>query len=193
VTAVLPDVSATPPPTGRGATAAGAAAPTVPVRDRPARSPVLVAVAVIALLGALVVAWQLVPRGTRTDPPAAASTPSPTATATDPGSPTTTPSPSPVTSTPDARPGTIAEAAAAYRSALAGGRDDGEASAKAVDELDKLVTEVVKKDREDKAKDVRDRARELKDKGDELVEKGELTASLARELDDAAQEFLRLA
>lgn len=208
--AVLADLEAV----GRGdpATAATAVLPrpapvtseatrTEPVATRASRTPVLLGIGgVLAVVALLVMGWRMLdgsPTQPAADVPASVTaSPSPTDTATPSASTSSTPTPSP-TPPPDtapARPETVDQVAAAFRRELVAGRGDGQASAKAVEELDKLVTEIVQEDREGKPKDVREKARKLDEKIDEMVEKGEITSSsLADTLQEVAQEFLRVA
>lgn len=178
---------------GGDATAVLPPAPTEPIAAPATRRPSWrPAAAAVAVLGLAALAWQVAgpepSTSTEAPPPAAATTASPSPTA------TTDPSPSPTPTATSERPTTVVEATSAFRRVLVAGREAGEASAKAVDELDERVSEIVRKADEGKGGDVRDKARELVEKVDELQEKGELTSpELARRLRDAARELERVA
>lgn len=201
-TAVLPD----------GPHQAGGASlpPTTPV-ERPTGTEdprrdgraVLVGIGTIVAALVLLVAWRaLAPEATEQADAPTASTETPAATeaaeetevAAETEAPTeTTPATEEAPGPPD-RPESVDEAAAAFRQALEAGRAEGGISAKAVEELDQTVSEIVEKGRDDKPEDVQKKAKELQDRIDEHVEKGGITSSsLADRLRDAAQDFRRLA
>lgn len=198
-TAVLPTAAV---PTAPVAPTATSGRPQAGPTRRPGRAPMLLGlggalVVLLVLLGLRMLDSGAPPADASSEAatsptPAASAAPTTTTSATEPTASEPTPTEARSSAAPT-RPETVEEVAAAYRRELVAGRDDGQASGKAVEELDKLVTEIVQKDREDKPKDVRDKARELDDKTAEMVEKGELTASLADMLDDVAQQFLRVA
>lgn len=167
----------------------GDTTPTRPVDPpRPRRAtPVLLGLGGALAALVLVLAWRsLAPDRTSAGPPdPSVATTAPTA-----GPTTTAPSPSPPGERgPPERPETVQEAAAAFRRELVAGRADGRASAKAVEELDKAITEILEKHRDDDRDDVRTKVRELDDRIAELVEKGELDAALAETLADAARDL----
>ncbi len=168
------------------------------------RRPLLLGLAGAVALVVLWVAWRaLVPGAAGPDEaPVAADTTAPTEAAdsttpppgTEPAAPGPTNAVTDQQEDPPGRPETVADAATAFRELLATGRSEGGVSAKAVEELDKLVTEIVQKANEGDNKGVQDKAKDLGTKLDEYVEKGEITSTeLADRLGDAAQDFRRLA
>lgn len=173
-----------------------AAVPTRVVADasRPPRWRWLLAAAVAAaaVLAALGL-WGGWGRGTDDQPEAAADEPTVDAPSTAPAP--TEPSAAATTTAPTApaEPTSVEEGAQRLREQLAEGREAGEMSRKAEEELDKRVTELLKAHREDKPEDVRTRIQELRKQIRELADKGELADERAELLDETARDLLRLA
>ena len=157
-------------------------------RSQPRRSSVPLLVGLIVLV--FVVLWVVGAfddTGAATEDPAASATQT---TAPPPSEPTPTPtaSPSPTPSPSPEGPGTPEEEAQEVRAAIAAARSEGEISAKAEEELDKRLTEVMEKHDEGDREEALKKLDELRDKLDELVEKQEATPEarerLGPELDD---------
>lgn len=152
-----------------------------PTRDR--RSALAaVGAATVAIL--LLIAWNL-DRGAAEG----VSTPDESATAAPVGvTPTETAPDRPA----DAGPQSLEDAVALTRQAIADGRSAGELSVKAVEELEKKLSEVQEKHQEGDDKDARKKAKDLSKVLDERVEKGEVTGASIETLRRRVAELVAL-
>lgn len=168
--------------------AADSRATSSPSGPRGGRRWIWVAVIAIAAAGLLWRPWD------RPDASSVGVDPSETAASSTPPSAPTTPSPSPTeTEVTPAPPSSLDDAVARFRQTLVEGRNAGLVGDKGVEELDKLMAEILEQHAEGKQRDLEKRLDELSKKLDEFVEKGQIDPEFAPKLRARADDVQRLA
>jgi eukaryotic-like serine/threonine-protein kinase len=155
--------------------------------DGPSRRRSLVALAAVAVVGALVAAAALLGTEDPDAPEVVAVSLPPSEPATE-TSPPPSPDPTPTPSPEPTSPSTVEEAGAAVRRTIEEQRRDGQLSTKAVTELEEQLRKVLEKDAEGEPEAAAKELQKLREILDELVAKREATAvaaeTLATPLDD---------